>query len=106
MGRHQRPDRDDVPSLQPSQEGRLRTLFLEGQRPVKVQLIIQVQPLGARFSIDLVQKSSDSNEYLIYPGHMLPVLAKATMHALLAWNYWTHDLQEASPIRRDEEEPS
>ncbi|EXF74596.1 hypothetical protein CFIO01_09669 [Colletotrichum fioriniae PJ7] len=64
------------------------------------------KPSGARFSIDLVQKSSDPNEYLIYQEHVLPVLAKATMHALLAWKYWTHDLQEASPIRRDEEDAS
>ncbi|KAG7038717.1 hypothetical protein JMJ77_0010003 [Colletotrichum scovillei] len=64
------------------------------------------KPSGARFSIDLAQKSGDSNGYLIHQEHVLPVLAKATMHALLAWNYWTHDLQEASPIRRDEEEPS
>ncbi|KAK1641446.1 hypothetical protein BDP81DRAFT_390705 [Colletotrichum phormii] len=61
------------------------------------------KPSGARFSIDLAQKSSGSNEYLICQEHMLPVLAKATMHALLAWKYWTHDLQEASPIRRDDE---
>ncbi|KAK1672723.1 hypothetical protein BDP55DRAFT_672393 [Colletotrichum godetiae] len=61
------------------------------------------KPSGARFSIDLVQKSSGSNQYLIYQEHMLPVLAKATMHALLAWNYWARDLQEASPIRRDDE---
>ncbi|UQC89069.1 uncharacterized protein CLUP02_14597 [Colletotrichum lupini] len=60
------------------------------------------KPSGARFSIDLAQKSGDSNEYFIYEEHVLPVLAKATMHALLAWNYWTHDLQEASLIRRDE----
>lgn len=106
MGRHQRAGRDAIPSLQPSQEGKLGTLFLKVQRLAKVQLIIQLQPSGARFSIDLAQKSGDSNGYLIHQEHVLPVLAKATMHALLAWNYWTHDLQEASPIRRDEEEPS
>ncbi|KXH26147.1 hypothetical protein CSIM01_11417 [Colletotrichum simmondsii] len=64
------------------------------------------KPSGARFSIDLAQKKGDSKGYRIHQEHVRPVLAKATMHALLAWNYWTHDLQEASPIRRYEEEPS
>ncbi|OHE99352.1 hypothetical protein CORC01_05393 [Colletotrichum orchidophilum] len=64
------------------------------------------KPSGARFSIDLMRKDGVLDKYLICQEHLLPVLAKAAVHAILAWKYWTHDLQEASPIRRDEEEKS
>ncbi|KXH26863.1 hypothetical protein CSAL01_05310 [Colletotrichum salicis] len=61
------------------------------------------EEVGTPLKYRTEDKRSGCNEYLIYQEHILPVLAKATMHALLAWKYWTHDLQEASPIRRDDE---